>query len=80
MNLEHNRRNPPNNKMIEELAALVNTSPPDVLYFDARRLPANIDGDFDSCAIEAAFRSLGNHLAEAPLKQHRSSSAVRKRT
>src|SRR5260370_36941589 len=44
--LEHDRRHPPENTVIEQVAEVLNVSP-DLLYFYARRLPANVDGDLD---------------------------------
>jgi len=44
--LEHDRRRPPENTVIEQLAEVLNVSP-DLLYFYARRLPANVEGDLD---------------------------------
>jgi transcriptional regulator with XRE-family HTH domain len=38
--LEHDRRHPPENTLIEQLAEVLNVSP-DFLYFYAKRLPAS---------------------------------------
>lgn len=44
--LEHDRRHLPENTLIEQLSEVLNVSP-DFLYFYTRRLPANVEGDFD---------------------------------
>jgi transcriptional regulator with XRE-family HTH domain len=68
--LEHDRRYPPENPVIEQLAQVLNVST-DFLYFHARRLPANIEGDFDEGSIEAAYRAFRNELQQAPTSDQR---------
>ncbi len=68
--LEHDRRYPPENPVIEQLAQVLNVST-DFLYFHARRLPANIEGDFDEGSIEAAYRAFRNELQQAPRSDQR---------
>lgn len=62
--LEHNRRYPPENEVIEQLAKILKISA-DVLYFYARRLPRDLMHDFEDCRIEAAFRTFRNTLEES---------------
>ncbi len=59
--LEHDRRYPPENEVIEQLATILRISA-DVLYFYARRMPSEIMGDFDEGSIEAAYRAFRNTL------------------
>ena len=54
--LEHDRRYPPENAVIEQLAKILNISS-GFLYFYARRLPANVEGDFEDGSIEAAYEA-----------------------
>lgn len=54
--VEHDRGNPPENALLHQLADLLRISA-DVLYFYARRLPSDLERDFDSQAIEAACRA-----------------------
>lgn len=63
--LEHGHRHPPENTVIEQLAQVLNVSP-DLLYFYARRLSANMEGDFDEGTIEAAYRAFRKELKQAP--------------
>ena len=74
--LEHDRRHPPENTVIEQLAQVLNVSP-DFLYFYARRLPANVEGDFDEGSIEAAYRAFREELQQAPtIDQRRRPSRI----
>lgn len=64
--LEHDRRYPPENPVIDQLASILNTSR-DVLYFYAKRLPPDVrydvtDGQVD--AADAAFRRVLNQARE----------------
>jgi transcriptional regulator with XRE-family HTH domain len=68
--LEHDRRHPPENTVIEQLAQVLNVSP-DFLYFYVRRLPASVEGDFDEGSIEAAYRAFRNELQQAPTSDQR---------
>ena len=55
--LEHDRRHPPENTLIEQLAEVLKVSP-DLLYFYARRLPANVEGDFRGGFHRGGLRGL----------------------
>lgn len=59
--LEHDRRYPPENAVIERPARILHVSA-DVLYFYARRVPGDINGNFDDSAIEAAYRAFRKRL------------------
>ena len=59
--LEHDRRYPPENAVIEQLAELLHISA-DILYFYARRVPGDISGDFDDNVIEAGYRAFRKEL------------------
>lgn len=61
--LEHDRRRVPENTLIEQLAEVLSVSP-DFLYFYARRLPANVDGDFEQGSIQAAYAALRRELRQ----------------
>jgi hypothetical protein len=62
--------------VIEELAQVLNVSA-DFLYFYARRLPANVEGDFDEGSIEAAYRAFREALQQAPtIDQRRRPSRI----
>jgi transcriptional regulator with XRE-family HTH domain len=54
--LEHDRRYPPENAVIEQLAKILNISA-DVLYFYAKRLPKDIERDADDRQVEEAYRA-----------------------
>jgi len=62
--LEHDRRYPPENGVIEQLAKILKIAA-DVLYFYARRMPGDVMRDFDECSIEAAYRAFRNTLKES---------------
>ncbi|HUY27569.1 MAG TPA: helix-turn-helix transcriptional regulator [Candidatus Binataceae bacterium] len=59
--LGHDRRYPPENEVIEQLAKILNISE-DFLYFYARRMPGDINRDFDESRIKAAYRGFRNEL------------------
>ncbi len=59
--LEHDRRYPPENEVIEQLAKILNISP-DVLYFYAKRLPEDVERDADDNQVEAAYRAFRKAL------------------
>jgi transcriptional regulator with XRE-family HTH domain len=61
--LEHDRRYPPENAVIEQLAKLLHISV-DVLYFYAKRVPGDVEGDFDDSAIEAAYCAFRRALSK----------------
>lgn len=54
--LEHDRRYPPENVVIEQLAKILRISA-DVLYFYAKRLPKDVEGDADDSQVEEAYRA-----------------------
>jgi transcriptional regulator with XRE-family HTH domain len=54
--LEHDRRYPPENVVIEQLARILGISA-DVLYFYAKRLPKDIEHDADDSQVEEAYRA-----------------------
>jgi len=60
--LEHDRRNPPENAILDQLGKLLGVSV-DILYFYARRLPGDMARDFDYRAIEAAYRAFRETLS-----------------
>jgi len=63
--LEHVACSPRENAVIEQLAQVLKVST-DFLYFHARRLPANIEGNFDEGSIEEAYRAFRNQLQLPP--------------
>ena len=60
--LEHDRRYPPENAVIEQLANILDISP-DVLYFYAKRLPGDVTRDADDNQVEEAYRAFRKALA-----------------
>jgi len=54
--LEHDRRYPPENAVIEQLAKILRISA-DILYFYAKRLPKDVEGDADDSQVEEAYRA-----------------------
>jgi len=62
--LEHDRRYPPENEVIEQLAKILKLSP-DVLYFYAKRVPADVRRDADDTEVEAAYRAFRQVIDEA---------------
>jgi len=65
--LEHGRRYPPENEVIEQLAKILNSSA-DFLYFYARRMPGDINSDFDESRVEAAYLVFRNELTKPVIK------------
>jgi hypothetical protein len=61
--MESDRRHPPENGVIDQLAKILRISP-DVLYFYAHRLLGDVMRDFDECSIEAGYRAFRNTLQE----------------
>ena len=59
--LEHGRRYPPENAVIEQLSKILNISA-DVLYFYASRVPVDVDGDLDDGTIEAAYQAFRTRI------------------
>ena len=54
--LEHDRRYPPENVVIEQLAKFLRISA-DVLYFYAKRLPKYVELDANDTQVEEAYRA-----------------------
>ncbi len=52
--LEHDRRYPPENAVIAQLGKILNLSS-DVLYFYAKRIPADVRRDATVSEVEAAY-------------------------
>src|SRR6266851_3071841 len=73
--LEHDRRYPPENEVIEQLAKILKLSP-DVLYFYAKRVPADVRRDADDTEVEAAYRAFRQVIDEA--RKDRSGSRRRR--
>lgn len=71
--LEHDRRYPPENEVIEQLAKILNLSA-DVLYFYAKRVPADVTWDADDTEVEAAYRAFRKVIDEARKQPSRSKS------
>ena len=69
--LEHDRRYPPENEVIEQLAKILNLSA-DVLYFYAKRVPADVRRDAEDSEVEDAYRAFRRVLDET--KKDRSQS------
>jgi len=59
--LEHDHRYPPSDHLIEELAKILGISP-DVLYFYANRLPADIKRDAEHKSVQAAYQAFRKAL------------------
>jgi transcriptional regulator with XRE-family HTH domain len=62
--LEHDRRYPPENEMIEQLAKIIGLSS-DVLYFYAKRVPADVRRDAGDAEVEAAYRAFRRVIDES---------------
>lgn len=73
--LEHDRRYPPENEVIEQLAKILKLSP-DVLYFYAKRVPADVSRDAGDSEVEAAYQAF-RRVLEAPGKGQRESRRSR---
>lgn len=59
--LEHDRRYPPSNDLIEQLAKHLGISA-DVLYFYANRLPADVKREAEHRDVEAAYQAFRKAL------------------
>jgi transcriptional regulator with XRE-family HTH domain len=59
--LEHDRRYPPENAVIEQLAGILKISS-DILYFYAKRLPSDVTPDADDTEVEEAYRAFRKAL------------------
>jgi transcriptional regulator with XRE-family HTH domain len=59
--MEHDRRYPPSNHLIDQLAEMPGV-PADLLYFHAKRLPADIKRDVDNEQVEIAYQAFRKAL------------------
>jgi transcriptional regulator with XRE-family HTH domain len=59
--LEHDRRYPPENSVIDQLAKILEVSA-DVLYFHANRLSDDLNRAADGADVQAAFRAFRKAL------------------
>jgi transcriptional regulator with XRE-family HTH domain len=68
--LEHDRRYPPENVVIEQLAKILRISA-DVLYFYAKRLPRDVERDAEDSQVEEAYRAFRKvlHKSTPPPKR-----------
>ena len=62
--LEHDRRYPPEDAVIEQLANILNLSS-DVLFFYARRVPPDVRHDATDSEVEAAYRAFRRVIDQA---------------
>jgi transcriptional regulator with XRE-family HTH domain len=63
--LEHDRRYPPEDEVINQLADILGLSA-DVLYLYAKRLPPDVRRDASDTKVEAAYRAFREVLADQP--------------
>ena len=61
ISLEHDRRYPPSNDLIDQLAKIIGISA-DVLYFYANRLPADVKREAEHQEVEAAYQAFRQAL------------------
>lgn len=54
--VEHDRRRPPPDYLIEQLAKIIGISA-DVLFFQASRIPSDVRGDIEHEQVEAAYEA-----------------------
>jgi len=54
--VEHDRRRPPPNLIIEQLAKIVEISA-DILFYHAGRIPTDVKGDLEHERVEAAWQA-----------------------
>jgi len=59
--LEHDRRYPPEDAVIDQLADILTISS-DVLYFYAKRLPSDVARDANDTLVEEAYRAFRKTL------------------
>ena len=59
--LEHDRRYPPENAVIDQLARILKLSP-DVLYFYAKRLPSDVAREAEDNQVEEAYQAFRKAL------------------
>jgi transcriptional regulator with XRE-family HTH domain len=69
--LEHDRRYPPENVIIEQLAKILKISA-DVLYFYAKRLPKDVERDAQDSQVEEAYRAFRKVLQKPATPPKRS--------
>ncbi len=61
--VEHDRRRPPLNYLIEQLAQIIGISA-EVLFFHANRMPAEMEGDPKEEEVEAAYQAFRKALKD----------------
>ena len=71
--VEHDRRYPPEDAVLEQLAKILNLSS-DVLYFYAKRVPADLRRDAEDSEVEAAYSAFRKVIDEAKTEAYRSKS------
>jgi transcriptional regulator with XRE-family HTH domain len=59
--IEHDRRNPPSEHLIQQLAEKLDIEP-DLLYFYARQLPADIPTSVEQGKVIAAYKAFRREL------------------
>ena len=62
--LEHDRRYPPEDAVIEQLAKILNLKS-DVLYFYAKRVPPDVTCDATDSEVEAAYKAFPRAIDQA---------------
>jgi len=62
--LEHDRRYPPEDAVIEQLAKILNLSS-DVLYFYAKRVPPDVMRDAPDSEVQAAYKAFRRVIDQA---------------
>lgn len=62
--VEHDRRRPPPNHLLEQLAKIIGIAA-DLLYFHANRMPTDIKGDVGHEQVEAAYQAFRKALKDA---------------
>jgi transcriptional regulator with XRE-family HTH domain len=62
--VEHDRRRPPPNFLIEQLAKILRISA-DILYYRACRMPSAIRGDIEHERVEAAYQAFRKAFKDA---------------
>jgi len=55
--VEHDRRRPTPNSIIEQLAKIVGISA-DILFYHAGRMPTDVKGDIEHARVEAAWQAV----------------------
>jgi len=62
--VEHDRRLPPTNHLIEQLAKIIGISA-DILFYHAGRMPSDVKGDLDHERVEAAYQAFRKAFKDA---------------